>query len=133
MDLRVKEVIRGSKPGCHYIRVTRNPAFQTTGEHLVAREDVLLPTTPLGKVLDRLRRVVFGARIPTEREIHERVNVLKGLAVFASDNISSSAYATEEIMRVLVLAGTGLLTLTMPITLLICLRRGAYVDFPGDV
>jgi len=54
-------------------------------------------------------------------EIHERVTVLKGLAVFASDNISSSAYATEEIMRVLVLAGTGLLTLTMPITLVICL------------
>jgi hypothetical protein len=32
------------------------------------------------------------------------LNVFKGLAVFASDNISSSAYATEEIMRVLVLA-----------------------------
>ena len=39
------------------------------------------------------------------------------LAVFASDNISSSAYATEEIMRVLVLAGAGALVLTMPITI----------------
>src|SRR5439155_269160 len=39
-----------------------------------------------------------------------------GLAVFASDNISSSAYATEEIMRVLVLAVAGALTLTIPIT-----------------
>ena len=40
-----------------------------------------------------------------------------GLAIFASDNISSSAYATEEVMRVLVLAGVGALALTMPITI----------------
>ena len=121
MDLRVKEIIRGSKPGSHYVRVTRNPSFQTTtGENLVAREEVLRPTTPLGKALDVCRRVLIGPRIPSVQEIHERVNVLKGLAVFASDNISSSAYATEEIMRVLVLAGTGLLTLTMPITIVIC-------------
>src|SRR5438270_760847 len=59
------------------------------------------------------------ARIPNEREIHERVNVVKGLAVFASDNVSSSAYASEEIMRVLVLAGAGVLALTMPITIAI--------------
>jgi amino acid transporter len=49
-------------------------------------------------------------------EIGERLNVFTGLAVFASDNISSSAYATEEIMRVLVLAGAGVLALTLPIT-----------------
>ena len=40
-------------------------------------------------------------------------------SVFASDNISSSAYATEEIMRVLALAGAGALTLTLPITIAI--------------
>jgi amino acid transporter len=39
--------------------------------------------------------------------------------VFASDNISSSAYATEEIMRVLALAGAGALVLTMPITIVV--------------
>jgi amino acid transporter len=65
------------------------------------------------------RRFLFGRRIPTEHEIHERLGVAKGLAVFASDNISSSAYATEEIMRVLILAGAGALALTMPITLAI--------------
>jgi amino acid transporter len=41
------------------------------------------------------------------------------LAIFASDNISSSAYATEEIMRVLILAGAAALTLTLPITIAI--------------
>src|SRR5581483_10383002 len=119
MDIRVREVVRGSKPGCGYVRYTRG-GFRPLGEdHLLAEPDVLEPTTLQGKAIEGLRRLVIGARIPTEREIHERVNVLKGLAVFASDNISSSAYATEEIMRVLVLAGSGLLALTMPITIAI--------------
>ena len=66
-----------------------------------------------------LRRMLIGRRIATEREIHERIGPFKGLAVFASDNISSSAYATEEIMRVLVFAGAGALVLTMPLTIAI--------------
>jgi amino acid transporter len=119
VDLRVREVVRGSKPGSHYVRVKRHPAFDAAGEHLIAREEVLAPTTPTGKVLDAFRRIFIGPRIPTIREIHERVSIFKGLAVFASDNISSSAYASEAIMAVLVLAGTGALGLTMPITLVI--------------
>jgi amino acid transporter len=60
--------------------------------------------------------VLIGRPIATAQEPHERVNTFTGLAVFASDNISSSAYATEEIMRVLILAGAGALSLTLPIT-----------------
>jgi amino acid transporter len=62
---------------------------------------------------------LFGAPIATRREIHERLSKVKGLAIFASDNISSSAYATEEIMRVLVLAGAGALVLSMPLSIAI--------------
>ena len=69
--------------------------------------------------MTQIKRVLIGRPIATAEEPHERVNVFTGLAVFASDNISSSAYATEEIMRVLVLAGVGALTLTLPITLVI--------------
>jgi amino acid transporter len=85
----------------------------------VAGEDVLAPRSAAGRVAERARLTLFGARIPTAHEVHERIDVFKGLAVFASDNISSSAYATEEIMRVLTLAGIGALTLTMPITIAI--------------
>jgi amino acid transporter len=67
--------------------------------------------------LARARVVVFGRPISLHEELSERLNVFTGLAVFASDNISSSAYATEEIMRVLVVAGAGALALTMPITI----------------
>ena len=89
---------------------TRGPGY------LIADEDVLLPNSPLGHMVEGIRRALIGRRLRTAEEIRERVGVLQGLAVFASDNISSSAYATEEIMRVLLLAGAGALALTMPIT-----------------
>jgi amino acid transporter len=51
----------------------------------------------------------------------ERLPKKKALAIFSSDPISSSAYATEEILRVLVLAGTGALLLSLPIAAAIAL------------
>jgi amino acid transporter len=63
-----------------------------------------------------VRSILFGRPLSTHEEIGERLNVATGLSIFASDNISSSAYATEEIMRVLALAGAGALALTMPMT-----------------
>jgi amino acid transporter len=54
-----------------------------------------------------LKRLVVGAPLATERLIHERLGKPTALAVFASDNLSSSAYATEEILRVLLLGGVG--------------------------
>jgi len=56
-----------------------------------------------------LRRFVFGEPLPTARAIHERLPKTLALPVFASDAISSSAYATEEILLALVLAGSGAL------------------------
>jgi len=84
--------------------------------HLIAEEAVLAPSGPAARAAESLKRLLIGKRLRSEQEIEERVGILKGLAVFASDNISSAAYATEEIMRVLILAGAGALALTMPIT-----------------
>ncbi|HEX2036824.1 MAG TPA: APC family permease, partial [Chloroflexota bacterium] len=57
--------------------------------------------------------------IRSEHEAHQRLSNTQALAVFGSDNISSSAYASEEIMRVLALAGIAALSLTMPLALAI--------------
>lgn len=92
---------------------TRRPGY------LIADEDVLRPHGPIGRGIEVVRRTVIGRRLRTADEIRERIGVVKGLAVFASDNISSSAYATEEIMRVLLLAGASALALTMPVTIAI--------------
>ena len=121
-DLEWRETVQGSKPGDRFVRVATHKGFTRVGRgHLVPRKGTGEPTSTLGRALQRLNRVLIGRPLATSEEPHERLNVFTGLAVFASDNISSSAYATEEIMRVLVLAGPGVLALTMPITLVIVL------------
>src|SRR5881392_1586011 len=48
---------------------------------------------------------------------HERLGKAVALAVFASDPLSSVAYATEEILLVLVLAGSAALSYSLPVAL----------------
>ncbi len=64
-----------------------------------------------------IKRVLIGEPFPTSREIHERLDKVRALAVFASDPISSNAYATEAIMSVLIVLGSGALSLTVPLGL----------------
>ncbi len=115
-----RRAVQGRKPADRRVRVERphSPYFRYAGpDTLVAKEAASLPRTPAGRAFARARAIMFGRPISLHEELSERLNVFTGLAVFASDNISSSAYATEEIMRVLVLAGAGALALTMPITI----------------
>ncbi len=65
--------------------------------------------------LDRFKRYLIGQPFPTSMEIHERLDKVRALAVFASDPISSNAYATEAIMTVLVVLGSGGLAFTLPL------------------
>lgn len=53
-----------------------------------------------------LKHILFGKPIHREHAHHERLSVPFGLAVFASDALSSVAYATEEVLLVLILAGS---------------------------
>jgi amino acid transporter len=65
----------------------------------------------------QVKRVLIGQPFPTSQETHERLDKVRGLAVFASDPISSNAYATEAIMSVLIVMGSAALALTLPIAL----------------
>jgi amino acid transporter len=67
--------------------------------------------------ISRVKRFLIGEPFPTSREIHERLDKFRGLAVFASDPISSNAYATEAIMTVLIVLGSNALWATLPIAL----------------
>jgi amino acid transporter len=121
-DLSERRYSRGRLPGSRYVHIVRPFADEFRSHapgHLIATERVLQRHGPIGRFADGLRRALVGERIASEREIHERIGRVKGLAVFASDNISSSAYASEEIMRVLLAAGAGALAFTMPITIAI--------------
>jgi amino acid transporter len=65
----------------------------------------------------RLKRKLLGKPMHSEQLENERLGKPTALAVFASDNLSSSAYATEEILHVLVPAvGIAAFSLVMPLT-----------------
>jgi amino acid transporter len=78
-----------------------------------ASPPVLLPhSTGYG-----LKRAILGRPLPTSALVHERLGKPTALAVFASDNLSSVAYATEEILKVAVpVAGLAAFGVVMPIT-----------------
>jgi len=64
-----------------------------------------------------MKELLIGKPFPTSMDVHERLDKVRALAVFASDPISSNAYATEAIMSVLVLLGSQALHITWPIGL----------------
>jgi len=70
-------------------------------------------------LLYQFKRFVVGKPIPSHLAHHERLSRVIGLAVLSSDPLSSVAYATEEILRVLVLVGAGALGLAAPIAFVI--------------
>jgi amino acid transporter len=121
--LEVREKRRGRRPGDAYVRIVRpfEEEFQRgddSGE-LIATEKTVLQRQGWTATLRRLRTWLIGRPIHRDREEHERLTKVKGLAIFSSDNISSSAYGPEEISRVLAGAGIGALVLTLPLAALI--------------
>ena len=69
--------------------------------------------------LGSLKAFLVGKPIPSRLADQQRLSRVTGLAVLSSDPLSSVAYATEEILRVLVLAGTGALWIASPIAAVI--------------
>lgn len=59
---------------------------------------------------------LVGKPIPTADAPHQTIGKLIGLAVFASDALSSTAYATQEMMVILAVAGTGAFQYSIPIS-----------------
>lgn len=109
---------RGTHPGDRYVKVVRRhtddlkpvrPGF------LIASEVSLEGTGGMRRMLLRGKRFLIGPPLTTAAAAHERLTKTKALAVLSSDALSSVAYASEEILRVLLLAGLGALSLSLPI------------------
>ena len=66
-----------------------------------------------------LKRWLVGDPLKTAQASHERLSKTLALAIFSSNAISSVAYATEEILLVLILAGTAAVALSIPVSLAI--------------
>jgi amino acid transporter len=66
------------------------------------------------------KRVLLGRPLATSAAPHERVSRAVGLAIFSSDAVASSAFATQEILHVLVpVAGMAALGYLTPMSLLV--------------
>jgi amino acid transporter len=95
-----------------------------TTEAVIEAPASVAPASPRVATVDlpeslgyRAKRRLLGPPLHTERLVHERLGKPTALAVFASDNLSSSAYATEEILRVAIPAvGVAAFSLVVPIT-----------------
>ncbi len=121
LDVELREIRSGTRPGDRYLRyVPGQRPFVPRGRGYI--EATLAGSRPRGvreNLIAAVKSIALGNPFATSQLVHERLSKVKALAVFSSDVLSSSAYATEEILIVLLLAGSGALTNAMPITLAI--------------
>ncbi len=113
-ELTFREVKQGVRPGDVYVRHRRpyNRLFHRVGPgHFEATPEVTRPETRTERALLGLKSLLIGSPLATAQEVHERLTKWKALAVFGSDAISSSAYATEASLVILIAAGNAVLGL----------------------
>jgi amino acid transporter len=116
-----RKPLQGRKAGDRRVRVDRphSPYFRYTGPGMLTAK-AAASTRPGGSGPgEAIRRFLFGRRLSNEEEAFERLPKKLALPIFSSDAISSSAYATEEILRVLVLAGAGALLVSLEVAVAI--------------
>jgi len=118
-SLEKRVTSHGRHVGDRYVRIVRpvGSGLRGHGGRYLATEETMAARGPVARALERVAQLFIGKRLESEAEAEERVGVATGLPILASDNVSSSAYATEEAMRILAIAGTAALALTMPIAL----------------
>src|SRR3989338_2412491 len=70
-------------------------------------------------MLKTLKKILLGPPLADSEIVHQKLTKKVALAVFSSDALSSVAYATEEILLVLVAAGAAALYFSLPIAIAI--------------
>jgi len=126
LDVELREVRWGETTRGAYLRVVPSKQrFKRVGSgHLTATRAASTPPGAFERILQTIKGMVLGHAFSSAQIVHERLTKIKALAIFSSDALSSSAYATEEILLVLVLAGTGALHDSLPIAAVIALLIG---------
>jgi amino acid transporter len=121
-DLVSIETHRGTRPGESYARVKRVSRFTKAGPgYFVAKPEREIPSSRLERGYRNLKKFFIGRPLYTAEEGGQRLNKIRALAVFGSDAISSSAYATEASLAILVVAGTAALGVSIYTALAIAL------------
>lgn len=111
-ELTTREVKQGVRPGDVYVRrhAPYNRLFRRVGPgHFEATPEATNPEMGWERAYRRFKSFLIGSPLATSQEAHERLTKWKALAVFGSDAVSSSAYATEATLVILVAAGSAAL------------------------
>jgi hypothetical protein len=119
-----RKPLTGRKLADRRVRVERphTAYFRYTGPgQLVAKPEASIPRTGFGRRLVQAKAWLLGRPLANEEEIGERLPKKLALPIFSSDAISSSAYATDEILRVLIVAGASALFLSVEVAIAIAL------------
>jgi len=118
-DLELREISAGSRPGSRYVRTMRAQTRtfrQLSPGVLQATNEGATPRTGFSRLTAILRRGFIGSPLTTADLAHERLTNIKALAVLSSDALSSVAYGSEQVLLVLVVAGSGALGNVLPIS-----------------
>lgn len=121
-NLTISEMKHGIRPGDVYVRMKQSHTrfFRKVGPgHFIVTPETDRPESAFERGYRAVKKVLIGRPLETAEEIHQRLNKLKALAVFGSDAISSSAYATEASLVILVVAGNAALGITFYVSLAI--------------
>jgi amino acid transporter len=116
-DLDTRE--QRGRPGERYVRVVRSKSqgFERKAPGwLEVTARATAPTGDFARLRARVRNAILGTPLATQQQTHERLTKVKALAVLSSDALSSVAYATEQILFYLVLAGATAYGFILPIT-----------------
>ena len=113
--------IPGRDRGCPRTPCSRSNVFSSAGRSPpISLTTNAFPCHRPGRCLSsQFKQLIVGKPISSHLAHHERLSRFTGLAVLSSDPLSSVAYATEEILRVLILVGVGALSLSSPIAFVI--------------
>ena len=99
MAIGGRRPLRGRKLGDRRVRIERpySPYFRWSGPgRLTAKAAASAPTSRVGRTWAATKRVLIGRPLANEEEIGERLSKKKALAIFRSDALSPSPYATVE-------------------------------------
>jgi amino acid transporter len=119
-----QQALRGRKLGDRRVVVDRPHAryFRYIAPGVLeAKLEAQAPRTPHQRRMARLRAILFGNPLPSEAELTERLPKWKALPMFASDVMSSVAYASGASMLILLGAGTQGFQYLMPISVVVVL------------
>lgn len=128
-DLTALET-QGSHPGERYVRVmksTKQGFEHVAPGWLQATPRASAPATTRSRVGRRIRTAILGQPMASRQLPEERLTKIKALAVLSSDALSSVAYATEQVLVILILAGSAAFTYSIPIMATILVLLGTVV------